>query len=184
MRVIAGSARRLKLKTVQGMDVRPTTDRTKETLFNIIAGRLPDCRFLDLFAGSGAIGIEALSRGAKRAVFVDNHRASVDCIKENLLSTHMKEHAEVFFSESVSALGRLECSGERFDLIFMDPPYRCDLEKQVLLWLSAHNLLEPDGLIIVEAALDTSFEYLGETRFKVTRSKEYLTNKHVMIEIQ
>ena len=90
MRVIAGSARRIHLNTVAGMDVRPTTDRIKETLFNIIAGELYDCSFLDLFSGSGAIGIEALSRGAREAVFVDKNKASIACIEDNLKRTHLR----------------------------------------------------------------------------------------------
>ena len=87
MRVIAGSARSLRLKTIEGMDTRPTTDRIKETLFNMINSHIPGARFLDLFAGSGAIGIEALSRGASEAVFIDSNRKCIDCIKYNLKFT-------------------------------------------------------------------------------------------------
>ena len=88
MRVIAGSARSLPLRTVAGMQTRPTTDRIKETLFNILAPLIPGCRFLDLYAGSGAIGIEALSRGAKHAYFAENGREAASCIQENLKKTH------------------------------------------------------------------------------------------------
>ncbi len=91
MRVIAGKARRLLLKTIDGLDTRPTTDRIKETLFNMIQTELPDCRFLDLFAGSGAIGIEALSRGASHAVFVEKNQKAADCIRENLKRTYLEE---------------------------------------------------------------------------------------------
>jgi len=91
MRVIAGSARRLLLKTVEGMETRPTTDRIKETLFNIIQKDLYGCVFLDLFAGSGAIGIEALSRGAKKAVFIDNGSRQISCIRDNLRTTKLEE---------------------------------------------------------------------------------------------
>ena len=91
MRVIAGSARRLLLKTVEGMETRPTTDRIKETLFNMLQNDLYGARFLDLFAGSGAIGIEALSRGAKEAVFVDKGDGQISCIRENLKTTHLEE---------------------------------------------------------------------------------------------
>ena len=95
MRVIAGSAKRLQLKTIEGMDTRPTTDRIKETLFNMITPSLYDCRFLDLFAGSGGIGIEALSRGAKEAVFVEKNPKAVSCIKENLKYTKLDSNAQV-----------------------------------------------------------------------------------------
>ena len=95
MRVIAGKAKRLQLKTPKGMDTRPTTDRIKETLFNMIQDELYDIHFLDLFSGSGAIGIEALSRGAKDACFVEQNKAAVDVIKQNLEFTHLREQAEV-----------------------------------------------------------------------------------------
>ena len=94
MRVIAGTARSMPLKTVKGMDVRPTTDKTKETLFNVLQTDVPDSRFLDLFSGSGAIGIEALSRGAASAVFVEHNRQAVACIKENLTKTKLMSQAE------------------------------------------------------------------------------------------
>lgn len=95
MRVIAGSARRLLLKTIEGMDTRPTTDRIKETLFNMLNTQIPGCTFLDLFSGSGAIGIEALSRGAKQAFFVESNPEAVSCIRENLSRTHLEEGALV-----------------------------------------------------------------------------------------
>ena len=90
MRVIAGNARRIQLKTLDGIETRPTTDRIKETLFNMLAPYLYDCIFLDLFAGSGGIGIEALSRGAMEAVFVENNPKAMQCVKENLARTHME----------------------------------------------------------------------------------------------
>ena len=95
MRVIAGSARRLLLKTVDGMDTRPTTDRIKETLFNMLQPQIPGCQFLDLFSGSGAIGIEALSRGADLAVMIENNPQAVACIRENLGTTRLEERAVV-----------------------------------------------------------------------------------------
>ena len=95
MRVIAGSARSLPLRTVAGMQTRPTTDRIKETLFNILSPLIPGCRFLDLFAGSGAIGIEALSRGAENAAFIDSSRQAVTVIRSNLNFTHLTEHSRV-----------------------------------------------------------------------------------------
>ena len=115
MRVIAGSARRLLLKTVEGMETRPTTDRIKETLFNMLQNDLYGARFLDLFAGSGAIGIEALSRGAKEAVFVDKGDGQISCIRENLKITHLDEKALVMSSDVIEAVKRLDRAGNPFD---------------------------------------------------------------------
>ena len=130
MRVIAGSAKRLLLKTIEGMDTRPTTDRIKETLFNMLQPQIPGCLFLDLFSGSGAIGIEALSRGAKTAVFIENNPKAADCIRENLQRTHLEEGALVMNCDVIAGLKRLEGRNYRFGLIFMDPPYNMDLEKR------------------------------------------------------
>ena len=123
MRVIAGSARRLLLKAPDGMDTRPTADRVKESLFNMLNPDLYGCAFLDLFSGSGAIGIEALSRGAQRAVLVD---ASMECagiIKQNLEVTKLGENAEIINEDVYAAIERLGRRGDKFDIIFMDPPY-------------------------------------------------------------
>lgn len=180
MRVIAGSAKRLQLKTISGLDTRPTTDRIKETLFNMIAPSLYDCSFLDLFAGSGAIGIEALSRGAGKAVFVEQNPKAVQCIHENLLHTHLEQKAEVRKEDVIGAIRRME-GKQRFDLIFMDPPYHQEWEYQVLKELASSSLLDKDTLIIVEAAKETSFSYLDELGFSLVKEKEYKTNKHVFL---
>ena len=183
MRVIAGKARRINLCTVPGLETRPTTDRTKETLFNVLNPYLYDANFLDLYSGSGAIGIEALSRGARQAVFVEKNPAAIECIKKNLNNTKLQELAKLLSMDVTTALSNLEKKGETFDLIFMDPPYNHDFEKQVLLKLDQTNLVTEDTIIIVEASLDTKFDYLENTRFEVYRTKEYKTNKHVFIEV-
>ena len=108
MRVIAGKARRLPLKTVPGMDTRPTTDRIKETLFNILQNDLPGIRFLDVFSGSGGIGIEALSRGAKEAVFIESARAAANCIRENLTFTKLAQDATLYQCDVLAAFSRME----------------------------------------------------------------------------
>lgn len=184
MRVVAGKARSLQLMTVPGMDVRPTTDRIKETLFNMLANEVPGSKFLDLFAGSGGIGIEALSRGAEHAVFVDKNRAAVQCIRKNLDHVKMSADATVLQMDAVSAITQLEQRKESFDVIFMDPPYDCQLEKEVLLRLADSPLVSEDTLIIVEASLATEFEYLEERGFRVRKDKLYKTNRHVFIEKQ
>lgn len=182
MRVIAGTRRHLLLKTVPGWEVRPTTDRTKETLFNILTPYLADAVFLDLFSGSGAIGIEALSRGAKEAVFVEQSKDALNCIQDNIRTTKLGEAARVMGMDVLTALSRLDSERKQFDLIFMDPPYRKEWEKQVLERLSATGLVKEDTLIIVEAALDTEFGYAEEYGFEVFREKRYKNNKHVFLQ--
>lgn len=181
MRVIAGTARRLQLKTPEGMDTRPTTDRIKETLFNMLAPNLYDCHFLDLFAGSGGIGIEALSRGAAEAVFVDNSAKAAACIKENLKFTRLEENASFLRMDVLSALSRLD--GEKsFDYIFMDPPYGKEIERKVLEYLIHSDLLSEDGTVIVEASKETSFDYVQELGWDIVKEKIYKTNKHVFLK--
>lgn len=182
MRVIAGRAKRLQLKTVAGLETRPTTDRIKETLFNILAQDLQDCDFLDLFSGSGAIGIEALSRGAKSAVFVEKNKAAVDCIKENLKITGFLNNSQVLMMDALAAVEYAQKTGKVFDLIFMDPPYDQGLEKLVLDCLVDSNIVYYNTIIVVEASLKTDFSYLDNTSLEVYRVKEYKTNKHVFIQ--
>lgn len=180
MRVIAGTARRLPLKTVTGLETRPTTDRIKETLFNILQTEIADSRFLDLFSGSGAIGIEALSRGAAFAVFVERNPKAAACIDENLAFTRLKDRAKVFRGDVESVLPVLR--EEPFDLIFMDPPYGQQLEKRALEILAFSPLMTEDTLLIVEADLNTDFSYLEELGLQAVRRKEYKTNAHIFIK--
>lgn len=182
MRVIAGSARRLLLETPRGMNTRPTTDKYKETLFNILQPYISGCHFLDLFAGSGAIGIEALSRGAGSAVFVENNRAAAACIRRNLEHTHLEEKAVLLNQDVLASISRLEREKKVFDVIFMDPPYGKEWEKQVLLRLSHSPLAGEDTLFVVEADLETDFSWLPAAGFTETRRKEYKTNMHVFIK--
>lgn len=183
MRVISGKAKRLQLKTLEGLDTRPTTDRIKETLFNMIAPRITDCDFLDLFSGSGAIGIEALSRGARYAAFVENNKEAIECIKSNLKSTKLEE-GRVLFMDVASSIRALELEGKVFDIIFMDPPYNKGLEEEVIRTLQNSNIIYLNTIIIVEASIETSFSFLDDTKFCITKEKIYKTNKHVFIELK
>ena len=183
MRVVAGSAKSLKLKTIEGMETRPTQDRIKETLFNMIQYDIAGCTFLDLFSGSGAIGIEAISRGVKKAVFVENNPNAIQCIMENLKKTQLEDQAEVIREDVFLALRRLD-GREKFDYVFMDPPYNHMLEKEVLTYLAKSDLLEKDALIIVEASLATDFSYLEELGFLMIKQKKYKTNMHVFISVE
>lgn len=181
MRVISGKARSVSLVTVKGMDTRPTTDRIKETLFNMIQYDIPNSYFLDLFSGSGAIGIEALSRGAKSAYFVENNRAAINCIKENLKKCRLEEDAKVLALDFHSALIQLEKQNIRFDIVFMDPPYNKGLEKEVLIFLSKSDLIDKDSVIIVEASLETELDDAILLGFEIIKEKKYKTNKHIFI---
>lgn len=139
MRIIAGTARSLPLKTVDGPDTRPTTDRIKETLFNILGPDVPGSVFLDLFAGSGSVGLEAVSRGASRAVFVDHSRRAVSCIRENIQFTKFDLTCDVFCMDFMAALKMIE--GQYvFDILFLDPPYGKGLSKQALTYLDTSSL--------------------------------------------
>ena len=180
MRVIAGSARRVSLKTLEGMNTRPTQDRIKETLFNMLQYDLADCTFLDLFAGSGGIGIEALSRGAKTAVFVEQNADAVQIVRENLKATRLEDRAVVMHTDALTALERLE-GKYRFDYIFMDPPYNHELERQMLEYLTGSELIDKQSTIIIEASLETSFDYLESLGFVLEKNKTYKTNKHMFV---
>lgn len=181
MRVIAGSAKRIPLKTIEGMDTRPTTDRIKETLFNMISEYLADSNFLDLFSGSGGIGIEALSRGAAYAAFVEQNPKAVSCIRSNLEATKLSDYAEVYSCDVIQAIKRFE-NHKIFDYVFMDPPYDHLLEKKVLEYLSQSSILSEDALIIVEASMNTEFDYVESLGFSIVKEKLYKTNKHIFLE--
>ena len=181
MRVIAGSARSLRLVTPDGTDTRPTTDRIKETLFHMIQMDVPGARFLELFAGSGAIGIEALSRGAEHAVLVENGNAAHECIVENLAHTHLDDRAKVLKQDVFVSLSSLEYK-EKFDIIFMDPPYDQLLEKRVLQFLTMSSIIDEDTLIIFEAKADADIDYLDELGYDLIKEKIYKTNKHVFVQ--
>ncbi len=179
MRVIAGTARSLPLKTIEGLDTRPTTDRIKETLFNIMMGYIPESKFLDLFAGSGGIGIEALSRGAVSCTFVELNPKACACIEDNVKFTHFKEESHIIKADAVSYVRGLK--EVDFDVIFMDPPYEKGLEKQVLEVL-ANKIFTEDTLIVVEATLNEDFSYVYDLGFEITKEKRYKTNKHIFLK--
>lgn len=181
MRVIAGTARHLPLKTPDGMETRPTTDRIKETLFNILQPYLAGADFLDLFSGSGAIGIEALSRGARNCYFVENKAEAQKCIVENLKFTKLVDQARLLRGDVFSELIRLKSEGRKFDFIFMDPPYDQEHEKKVLKILSDGVLLKDDTWIIVEASIETDFSYVEELGYEIVKDKKYKTNRHMIL---
>ncbi len=149
MRVISGTARGRRLKELTGMETRPTTDKVKESLFSIIQFELPGRRVLDLFGGTGQLGIEALSRGAAHCTFVDQRRDAVALIRENLKLTGLSDQARVVQGDS---LGFLSACREKFDVILLDPPYEGDLMDRALELVTKIDILSEHGIIVCETA--------------------------------
>lgn len=160
VRVISGTAKGRPLKAVPGMATRPTTDKVKEAVFSMIGPYFDGGYALDLFAGTGGLGIEALSRGAERAVFVDIEKASVDVVRHNLQATGLAERAEVYRNEAMRAIAALAKRELRFDLVFLDPPYRMKHLEDIMLRLQAEELLAPRAWIVAEHEAEHRY---GET---------------------
>lgn len=150
VRVISGSARGLKLNTPGDDRVRPTTDRVKESMFNIIQDWVYDSQVLDLFAGSGALGIEALSRGASQAVFCDNSLDSIKIIKSNIEKARVVDRSQIVSGDFKRCLRDMEAKNQSFDMIFVDPPYYKGLFEEVLDTIRSCKILKKDGIVIVE----------------------------------
>lgn len=150
MRVISGKLKGKRLFSLKGMDLRPTSDRVKEAIFDILQDCFQGQVVLDLFAGTGALGIEALSRGAKKAVFVEGSARSRMALHKNIETCRLKEQAEVLPREVRAGIKILQDRGETFDLIFLDPPYGKGLARQTLQVLSRGSILAPEALIVAE----------------------------------
>ena len=157
MRVISGTARGRRLGELEGMETRPTTDRVKEALFNIVQFEVPGRKILDLFGGTGQLGIEALSRGAEHCTFVDQRSDAVALIKNNLKVTDLAEKGRVIQGDS---LGFLQTCGEKFDVIFLDPPYRADLLERAVEGIAAFDILREHGIIICESPVEKALPAL------------------------
>ena len=151
MRIISGLARGRKLKEPQGLDTRPTTGKVKESLFNIIQFELEGRRVLDLFAGTGQLGLEALSRGAEHCTFVDQRRESVALVRENVKLCGFTECSRVAQEDALSFLA---CCRERFDVVFLDPPYQSGLLERTLEQLTRFDILREHGIIVCESGAD------------------------------
>lgn len=145
MRIISGQFKGRKLKTLDGMNTRPTADRVKESLFNILGNKVYDANVLDLFAGSGSLGLEALSRGAVSCVFVDSSKAAISIVEENVKLCRQEKNSKLINKDYIEVLKLVD---EKFDIIFVDPPYSKGIELVVLD--RAKNILTEDGVIIVE----------------------------------
>ena len=174
MRVITGKARGVQLKTPEGMLTRPTADRVKEALFSIINFDLPGAAVLDLFGGTGQLGIEALSRGAKSAVFVDQREDACKIIRENLRRTKLEAQGRVVRSDYLDYLRR---SREKFDIILLDPPYAEVFLENALKCITEIDILQTGGIIVAERPVEKElpFEFEG-----YTRSRDYKYGKTLL----
>ena len=161
MRIISGKLKGKKLYSVKGMDLRPTSDRVKEAIFDILQDCFRGQNVLDLFAGTGALGIEALSRGARKAVFIEESRQSLNALRRNIEECHLKEHAEVLPREMKAGIRILQGRGESFHLIFLDPPYGKGLAGVTLKVLAQSSIIAPGALIVAEHSLTDSLESIA-----------------------
>ena len=172
LRVISGKARGLKLDTPKNQDVRPTTDRVKESLFNMINSYIMDSNILDLFAGTGSLGIECLSRGAKNCVFVDKSKDSINIVRSNVKKVSVDNESTILNVDFKDAVKRLSTQNQKFDVIFMDPPYYENMFIECLKSIDKFNLLDEDGIIVVEHDTKDLFEdSIG--RLNKSREKKY-----------
>lgn len=178
MRVISGSAKGTALFSLNGTSTRPTSDFVKENLFNIIQNDVYDASFLDLFAGTGAIGIEALSRGAASAVFVDVSQKCISLIERNLEKTRLKEKAILIKADITAAIRKL--NGTKFDIIFLDPPYSKNYEETVLRTIVECDLLAEDSYIVFETAKTENAPSIEG--LEIFREKIYSGTKLVFIK--
>lgn len=172
MRVISGKVRGLKLDTPKNDDVRPTTDRVKESLFNIINPYVIDSNVLDLFAGTGSLGIECLSRGALSATFVDVSKDSINIVKSNVKKARVENESTILNLDFKTAIDRLNVQNKKFDIIFMDPPYYKNMFIDALSNIDNSDLLSEDGIIVVEH--DTKDKFIDKIgRLEKSKEKKY-----------
>lgn len=172
MRVISGSARGTVLHSIEDISTRPTLDRVKESLFNIIQNDIEDTTVLDLFAGSGAIGIEFLSRRAKQVYFCDKSSKAVAMIEKNLEKTKLKEKAIVYNKDFIDCINTVK--NIKFDIIFLDPPYDFDISKNAIKLILEYGLLNEDGIIIIETdEKEREIENLKTTNLEIYDSRKY-----------
>ncbi|SHG96225.1 16S rRNA (guanine(966)-N(2))-methyltransferase RsmD [Anaerosphaera aminiphila DSM 21120] len=170
MRVISGTNRGLKLDTLKGENTRPTEDRIKENVFNLLGQNFYNTNVLDLFSGSGSIGIEFLSRGAEKSYFVDNSLEAINVIKKNVKKAKLEDKSLIFKSDALTFL--MKYSDEKFDYIYLDPPYKnVNLYLKVVEYISKKNILKDTGYIVIEQ--DSSISLNIEDYLKIVKSKKY-----------
>ena len=148
MRIISGKAKGTKLYTLEGTNTRPTLDRVKESIFNIIQNEIEGAKILDLFSGSGAIGLEFLSRGAKKAVLCDNSKEAIEIIKKNIKKTHMEDNAQIVNVDFITCLEKIK--NQQFDIIYIDPPYATDYIAKSIKKIIEFKIINNESIIIIE----------------------------------
>ena len=181
MRVIAGDFKGRKISAVKGNNTRPTTDKIKENVFNIMGQFFDGGRVLDLFAGSGNLGIEALSRGMDHAIFIDMNFNAIKVIKENLSTLKLQDKTEVYRNDAFKALDVLAKKGSKFDMIFLDPPYGKISITELLDTIIENDLLNDDGLIMCEYGVGMNVNY-SESKLKNLRCEMYGTIEILILE--
>lgn len=171
MRIISGKAKGTKLYTLEGLETRPTLDRVKESLFNIIQNRIADSIFLDLFAGSGAIGLEAVSRGAAKAILCDNSEKAIQIIKKNINKTHAEDKVEIYKMQYDRLLESLK---EKVDIIYIDPPYNSKLASEAIKIILEGDILKPETIMIIETdQKGRILEELSEVNVEIIDERKY-----------
>lgn len=185
MRIIAGKSRHLTLVTPSGEGTRPTTDRIKETLFNMLQYQLSDIVFLDLFSGSGGICLEAISRGAAKGFMVENNKEAIQCIKQNIKTTHLEEQSILIEADVELALFNIlpKYLIKPVDIVFLDPPYHLGIEERLFEAFSRLPYIGSETLIILEASKTKDFHFVESYGFKIDKEKIYKTNKHVFVRV-
>lgn len=172
MRIIGGKARGTKLYTLEGDNTRPTLDRVKESLFNIIQRDIPNCIFLDLFSGSGAIGLEAVSRGAKKAILCDKSKDAINIIKKNIEKTHLKEQVELHQLPFEKLLN--DKINEKIDIVYIDPPYKTDLVYNAIKIILDKNLIDEDSIVIIETDEEERIvQQIERLNIEITNQRKY-----------
>lgn len=171
MRIISGTARGTKLYTLEGKNTRPTLDRVKESFFNIIQNKIQDSIFLDLFSGSGAIGLEAASRGAQKSILCDNSKDAINIIKKNIEKTHLENKVKIYNKDFKDLLIN---EIEKIDIVYIDPPYKTDYIFESLKILTTKNILKEDGLIILETdEKDRILKQIENFKLEVIDQRKY-----------
>ena len=182
MRIISGKARGTKLYTLEGTNTRPTLDRVKESIFNIIQNEIEGAIVLDLFAGSGAIGLECLSRGAKKAVLCDKSKEAIEIIKKNIEKTHMEEKAKIINADFETCLDKVK--DEQFDIIYIDPPYVTDYIFKSLKKIKEIGIVKKESIIIVETDDEQRIlKEIGNIEIKIVDKRKYGRATIIFLEI-
>jgi len=171
MRIISGKARGTKLYTLEGENTRPTLDRVKESVFNIIQTEIQDCIFLDLFSGSGAIGLEAISRGAKKAILCDSSKEAISIIKKNIEKTHSKEYVKLYYEKYDFVLkNKIK---EKIDIVYIDPPYKTDFACESIKLLLNQELLKEKSIVIIETDQEEVVNNIKQLEIEIISQRKY-----------